>query len=339
MKQLIAISAIGSDRTGLVYDLTRVVVDCGGNILESRMTALGNEFAMLHAGRAATGTRSPSSRASSPSSAKPSGLTITSRRTEPRPPRADMVSYTVDVVCLDQPGVLHALAGFFSSRGIDIGDITTRSYSAAAHRRPDVLRVHGGARADPHPHRRAARGIPRPLRPPEPRRHPRTAQVVRAPWLTRPPRSAARSPTSPLPATRRQAVEAVRRPAGKLGRLLLSEGQHLGLHPGRRRTSATCTRSSGRPAPTSSASRPTALASHEKFKAKYELPVRAARRRPRRPSAQLFDVVQGKEHVRQEVHGRRAQHVPARRARACCAGSGARSRSPGHADEVLRRGR
>src|SRR5690606_489196 len=45
MKQLIAISAIGSDRTGLVYDVTRVVVDCGGNILESRMTALGNEFA------------------------------------------------------------------------------------------------------------------------------------------------------------------------------------------------------------------------------------------------------------------------------------------------------
>ena len=47
MKQLIAICAIGNDRTGLVYDLTRVVVECGGNVLESRMTALGNEFAML----------------------------------------------------------------------------------------------------------------------------------------------------------------------------------------------------------------------------------------------------------------------------------------------------
>ena len=45
MKQLIAICAIGNDRTGLVYDLTRVVVECGGNVLESRMTALGNEFA------------------------------------------------------------------------------------------------------------------------------------------------------------------------------------------------------------------------------------------------------------------------------------------------------
>jgi glycine cleavage system transcriptional repressor len=130
MKQLIAISAIGSDRTGLVYDLTRVVVDCGGNILESRMTALGNEFAvlMLVAGNWHTLAKLEGEIAKLGES---SGLTVTSRRTEPRPPRADMVSYTVDVVCLDQPGVLHALAGFFSSRGIDIGDITTRSYSAA----------------------------------------------------------------------------------------------------------------------------------------------------------------------------------------------------------------
>jgi glycine cleavage system transcriptional repressor len=42
-----------------------------------------------------------------------------------------MTSYSVDVVCLDQPGVLHALAGFFAVRGIDIGDISTRAYNAA----------------------------------------------------------------------------------------------------------------------------------------------------------------------------------------------------------------
>jgi glycine cleavage system transcriptional repressor len=130
MKQLIAISAIGNDRTGLVYDLTRVVVDCGGNILESRMTALGNEFAMLMlvAGNWHTLAKLEGELAKLAESA---GLSITSRRTEPRPPRTDMVSYSVDVVCLDQPGILHALAGFFSSRGIDIGDISTRSYSAA----------------------------------------------------------------------------------------------------------------------------------------------------------------------------------------------------------------
>ena len=37
----------------------------------------------------------------------------------------------VDKLFADQPGVLNALSGFFSSRGIDIGDITTRTYNAA----------------------------------------------------------------------------------------------------------------------------------------------------------------------------------------------------------------
>ena len=46
MKQLIALSAIGSDRTGMVHDLTRVIADCGGNIVESHMSALGSEFVM-----------------------------------------------------------------------------------------------------------------------------------------------------------------------------------------------------------------------------------------------------------------------------------------------------
>jgi len=130
MKQLIAISALGSDRTGLVYDLTRVVADCGGNVLESRMTALGNEFAMLLlvAGNWHTLAKLEGELVKLTES---SGMTISMRRTDQRPPRLDMVSYTVDVVCLDQPGVLHSLSGFFASRGIDIGDISTRIYNAA----------------------------------------------------------------------------------------------------------------------------------------------------------------------------------------------------------------
>jgi len=130
MKQLIAISALGSDRTGLVYDLTRVVADCGGNVLESRMTALGNEFAMLLlvAGNWHTLAKLEGELVKLTES---SGMTISMRRTDQRPPRLDMVAYTVDVVCLDQPGVLHSLSGFFSSRGIDIGDISTRIYNAA----------------------------------------------------------------------------------------------------------------------------------------------------------------------------------------------------------------
>lgn len=130
MKQFIAISAIGSDRTGLVHDLTKAIADCGGSISESRMTSLGSEFAMLllvsgnwHAiARIETELKRLSESGS---------MSIQLRRTEERPARADMVPYSADIVCLDQTGIVSALAGFFAARGIDIAELTTRSYAAA----------------------------------------------------------------------------------------------------------------------------------------------------------------------------------------------------------------
>src|SRR5262245_8642056 len=128
--QFIVISALGSDRTGLVYDLTRVVLDCSGNIVDSRMSAFGSEFAMLLlvAGNWHTLAKLETELKKLSDT---SSISITIRRTDERPPRTDVVTYSVDVVCLDQPGVVFNLAGFFSSRGIDIGEVNTRSYAAA----------------------------------------------------------------------------------------------------------------------------------------------------------------------------------------------------------------
>ena len=47
VKQHLAVSAVGSDRTGIVHELSRVITECGGSISESRMANLGSEFAML----------------------------------------------------------------------------------------------------------------------------------------------------------------------------------------------------------------------------------------------------------------------------------------------------
>ncbi|HEY5808224.1 MAG TPA: ACT domain-containing protein [Povalibacter sp.] len=128
--QFIVISALGSDRTGLVYDLTRVVLDCSGNIVDSRMSALGSEFAMLLLVSGNWHTLAKLETELKKLS-DASGITVSLRRTEQRPPRKDVVTYSVDVVCLDQPGIVFNLAGFFSSRGIDIAELTTRSYAAA----------------------------------------------------------------------------------------------------------------------------------------------------------------------------------------------------------------
>jgi glycine cleavage system transcriptional repressor len=128
--QFIVICALGSDRTGLVYDLTRAVLDCSGNIVDSRMSSLGNEFAMLLlvSGNWHTLAKLETELKKLSDS---SGITVTVRRTEPRAARPDVMTYSVDVVCLDQPGIVHHLAGFFSSRGIDIAELSTRSYAAA----------------------------------------------------------------------------------------------------------------------------------------------------------------------------------------------------------------
>jgi glycine cleavage system transcriptional repressor len=130
MKQHIAISAIGPDRTGLVHDLTQVISDCGGNISESRMASLGSEFAMvlLVSGNWHSLAKLETEMAKLADSA---GLTLHLRRTEPRTSRTDLLPYSIDAVCLDQTGIVSSLSGFCSRRGIDIAEVATRSYPAA----------------------------------------------------------------------------------------------------------------------------------------------------------------------------------------------------------------
>ena len=63
--------------------------------------------------------------------AETSSLSIHLKRTEPRAPRTDMLPYSIDVVCLDQTGIVAGLSGFFSQRSVDIAELSTRSYAAA----------------------------------------------------------------------------------------------------------------------------------------------------------------------------------------------------------------
>ena len=129
-KQHLAVSAIGGDRTGMVHELTRVITECGGNIAESRMAALGSEFAMqlLVTGNWHTLARIESELGRL---ADAGTLSVHMRRTEARAPRKEMVPYSIDIVSLDQTGIVAGLSGFFATRNIDIGEVATRSYAAA----------------------------------------------------------------------------------------------------------------------------------------------------------------------------------------------------------------
>ena len=47
MKRYYALSAIGKDRPGIVADVAGIIYECGGNLEDSRMTLLGDQFALL----------------------------------------------------------------------------------------------------------------------------------------------------------------------------------------------------------------------------------------------------------------------------------------------------
>jgi glycine cleavage system transcriptional repressor len=130
MAQLIVISAIGTDRTGVVQDLTKVILACGGNIEQSRMTTLGSEFAML---LLVSGNWHTLSRLEQglEKLCENGDLSYAIKKTTEKPVDEDRMPYAVDVVALDQQGIVFSLANFFASRDIEIADVATSSYAAA----------------------------------------------------------------------------------------------------------------------------------------------------------------------------------------------------------------
>lgn len=130
MSQLIVLSAVGSDRPGVVKDLSKAILECGGNIEESRMAALGAEFAVLMLISGNWHTLTKLEKALDELKGKDE-LSITIKKTGERPAQADCIPYGVDVICLDQPGIVYHLSEFFAVRDIEIADVATRRYAAA----------------------------------------------------------------------------------------------------------------------------------------------------------------------------------------------------------------
>ena len=129
MEQLLVITAVGNDHTGAVQSVSQIILDCGASIRESRMTTLGAEFAMI---MLVAGNWHAISRLEQQLDrhADDKSLAIHVRRTETMQFSKELLPYAIDVVCLDQPGIVHHLSGFFAERKIGIAEVTTRSYPA-----------------------------------------------------------------------------------------------------------------------------------------------------------------------------------------------------------------
>lgn len=127
--ELLAITASGEDRVGLVDRLSRRITDAGCNIEESRMAVLGDQFAILVL---LSGPWNALSKLEGQLEAigQELELVIHHKRTQPRASTEPLVPYHVEVVSLDHPGIVHSLASFFAGRRINIEEMATDTYPA-----------------------------------------------------------------------------------------------------------------------------------------------------------------------------------------------------------------
>ncbi len=130
----LVISAIGSDRPGIVNELSQLIVQNNGNIDDSRMTVLGGEFAIILL-ISATNSELINIEQIINQQASSLALNITTKQTNNRALAENTsiekkIPYIVEVLAIDNPGIVYKLADFFSSRDINIQSLQTDRYSA-----------------------------------------------------------------------------------------------------------------------------------------------------------------------------------------------------------------
>ena len=130
MENYLVLTAVGKDRPGIVDRLSMTIMDNNCNIVDSRMTVLGGEFAILLLISGKWNALAKLENAL-PNMKEELGLHIQATRTEEEAKSDNLLPYTVEVVAIDHPGIVYQIASFFSARDINIRELNTNCYAAA----------------------------------------------------------------------------------------------------------------------------------------------------------------------------------------------------------------
>jgi glycine cleavage system transcriptional repressor len=126
-KHYVLVTTLGTDRPGIVQDISLWILEHGGNIEDSRMSLLGGEFAtlILVSGSPDISSELEHSRQELESSAS---LTVFTRTVEPRAAAQDRPSlrYHLEATALDHTGIVHHATRILREQSINIVTASTR---------------------------------------------------------------------------------------------------------------------------------------------------------------------------------------------------------------------
>jgi glycine cleavage system transcriptional repressor len=128
-----AVSAVGSDRPGIVAAVTQVLVDKDCNLEDTSMSILRGHFAMMLVVAGPSSLDAAGLESALVGSTGGFDLVVAVREIDddvPDSPEGD--SWTVAVYGADRPGIVHAITSLLAELGVNVTDLTTRVIGDAA---------------------------------------------------------------------------------------------------------------------------------------------------------------------------------------------------------------
>jgi len=127
----VAVTAVGTDRPGIVAAVTGIFVDHGCNLEDSSMTILRGLFAMMLVVDAPPGVGADDLEAALAGPAAELDLVVSVRPV----PEVDAAGaeasvgsdpWALSVYGVDRPGIVHGIADLLAGQGVNITDLSTR---------------------------------------------------------------------------------------------------------------------------------------------------------------------------------------------------------------------
>lgn len=130
---LLAVTAIGNDRPGIVAAVTRTLFELGCNLEDATSTILRGHFAMMLVVLAPPGLTPEEVERRLRTIARAMHLVITARPVEVAELEVTPPTHVVSVYGSDKPGIVFEITEFLASEGANITDLTSRIIGSEDH--------------------------------------------------------------------------------------------------------------------------------------------------------------------------------------------------------------
>ena len=129
MSHYLVLSAVGEDKPGIVHAVAAAAHQQQCSILDSRMTVLGGEFALITLIQGPVDALAQLQQALSELEHS-HGLTLVFKHTQQRPHNQQSHAYRISVTAMDHPGIVDNISAYLSQHQVNIEDLQTQVYPA-----------------------------------------------------------------------------------------------------------------------------------------------------------------------------------------------------------------